>query len=138
LALAGCGDDGKPKQTGARAEPTMLSFEAAASPRLPAALGPGDDVRISGLVVGSVTDVARGPSQAIVRMRIRIRPAWPVEAGVWPPRTNATIIVRPRIFKEGDYFMDLTPGTYKAPELKEGARLPASRTRLQPPSLLTG
>jgi hypothetical protein len=136
--LAGCGGDDKPKRPATQADATMLGFEAAFSPRLPQELGPTDPVRIAGVNVGTVTAVTRNSSSAIVRMRIRIRPAWPVEAGVWPPRTNAMIIAYPRIFKEGDFFLDLRPGTYGAPELKEGARLPTRRTRLFRGPLLGG
>jgi hypothetical protein len=127
LIGGGCGGGDKPKQT---TEPTTLSFEAAAAPELPREIGPGDPVRITGVNVGEVTNVTRSPSGALVQMRIRLHPVWPITSGAWPPRTNAWIKVYPRIFKRGDYWIDLRPGTFRAPALEDGARLPASHTHL--------
>jgi hypothetical protein len=127
-APAGCGGGDDPPEADTQAEqPTMFSFEAATGPDLPPGVGTGDPVRIAGVNVGAVTAVTRTTQGATVRMRVRIRPAWPVELGACPPHMDALIRVRPRIFKEGDFFLDMRPGTYEAPEIEEGARLPRGR-----------
>jgi hypothetical protein len=127
VALAGCGGDDAPQDTQPK-RPTTLGFEAASGPDLPPEVGTGDPVRIAGVNVGAVTAVTRTPDGATVRMRIRLRPVWPTTSGAWPPHMDATIKIRPRIFKQGDFFLDLRPGTYEAPEIEEGARLPKGRT----------
>jgi hypothetical protein len=126
--LGSCGGDG-PRTTSTPQDPTTLRFEAATPFPLPAKLGTGNPVRIAGINIGTVTGVTRNAGSGVVQMRIRIRPAWPVAAGAWPVRTNAQIYVYPPIFKEerGDYFVDVRPGTYRAPGLSDGARLPAAR-----------
>jgi hypothetical protein len=44
-------------------------------------------------------------------------------------RGDAQVAIRPRIFREGAYFLDLDPGTSEAPALKAGSRIPATQTR---------
>ena len=134
-ALGSCGGDG-PRTASTPQAPTTLRFEAATPFPLPAKLGTGNPVRIAGINIGTVTGVTRDAGSGVVQMRIRIRPAWPVAAGAWPVRTNAQIYVNPPIFKEGRYYVDLRPGTYRAPELSDGARLPAARAHLYHDPLL--
>ncbi len=43
-------------------------------------------------------------------------------------RADASAKIRPRIFLEGNFFVDLAPGSAGAQELDEGATIPASRT----------
>ena len=81
----------------------------------------GSPVRISGVEVGKVTEVERaGDKGAIVTMRI--------EDNGRPVRSDATAKIRPRIFLEGNFFVDLTAGSPSAKELDDGATLPVQQT----------
>ncbi|MEA2468927.1 MAG: phospholipid/cholesterol/gamma-HCH transport system substrate-binding protein [Thermoleophilaceae bacterium] len=78
-------------------------------------------VRIAGVDVGKVKRVERGPGNtAIVTMAID-------EAGL-PIHRDATLKIRPRLFLEGNFFVDLQPGTPSAPELPEGGTIPLAQT----------
>ncbi len=63
-------------------------------------------VRIAGVEVGKVTKVERahkGDNGAVVTMRIQDKGR--------PLHRDATFKIRPRIFLEGNFFVDVTPGT---------------------------
>ena len=45
-----------------------------------------------------------------------------------PIHSDATLKIRPRLFLEGNYFVDVEPGSPSAPELEDGATLPATQT----------
>jgi phospholipid/cholesterol/gamma-HCH transport system substrate-binding protein len=80
-------------------------------------------VRIAGVDVGQVTSVQRvpgSPTAALVKMSIS-KNGLPIHA-------NATINVRPRLFLEGNFYVDLAPGTPEAPALSSGSTLPAGNT----------
>ena len=78
-------------------------------------------VRIAGVEVGKVKKIERGPGNtAIVTMTIK-------KAGL-PIHKDATLKVRPRIFLEGNFFVDLRPGTPQAPVVDTGHTLPISQT----------
>jgi phospholipid/cholesterol/gamma-HCH transport system substrate-binding protein len=80
-------------------------------------------VRIAGVQVGEVTGVERlegSPDAGIVIMRID-RHGLPIHA-------DATADIRSRIFLEGNFYVDLQPGTPESPILKTGATLPAANT----------
>ena len=80
----------------------------------------GSPVRIAGVEVGKVTGVERGGEGAIVTMRI---------AGEGRPvHADATAKIRPRIFLEGNFFVDLTAGSPSAPELGDGETIPVQQT----------
>jgi phospholipid/cholesterol/gamma-HCH transport system substrate-binding protein len=86
-------------------------------------LRPGSPVGIAGVQVGKVTGIERaerGGHGAIVTMRI-------VEKGR-PVHADATAKIRPRIFLEGNFFVDLTAGSPSAPELQDGATIPVNQT----------
>jgi phospholipid/cholesterol/gamma-HCH transport system substrate-binding protein len=81
-------------------------------------------VRIAGVPVGKVVKVEplrKGESGAVVTMRIEDKGR--------PIKTDATFSIRPRIFLEGNFFVDINPGTPQAPELGDGDTVQASRTR---------
>jgi phospholipid/cholesterol/gamma-HCH transport system substrate-binding protein len=80
----------------------------------------GSPVRIAGVEVGEVTGVERGSGGAVVTMRIE-REGRPVHA-------DATAKIRPRIFLEGNFFVDLVPGTGAAGELEDGDTIPVQQT----------
>ncbi len=45
-----------------------------------------------------------------------------------PIHSDATVEVRPRLFLEGNFFIDLHPGSPSAPELSSGTTLPATQS----------
>lgn len=85
---------------------------------------PGSFVRIAGVNVGKVTEVKRdsGDDQAaLVMMRIDDR-------GL-PIHKDATAQIRPRIFLEGNFFVDLQPGSPSAPTIGDGDVIPINQTK---------
>ena len=80
-------------------------------------------VRIAGVNVGKVTGVSHfeeGKQAALVTMRID-------KKGL-PIHKDATMKIRPRIFLEGNEFVDLSPGTPAAPTISDGDTLPMTQT----------
>jgi phospholipid/cholesterol/gamma-HCH transport system substrate-binding protein len=80
-------------------------------------------VRIAGVDVGEVTSVQRianDSDAAVVTMDIN--------PNGLPIHANATAKVRPRIFLEGNFYVDLMPGSPAAPALHSGSTLPAAST----------
>jgi virulence factor Mce-like protein len=83
----------------------------------------GAPVRIAGVEVGKVQSVEAleaGGDGAVVKMRIN-------DDGR-PVHEDATAKIRPRIFLEGNFFVDLTAGSPSAPELDDGDRIPINQT----------
>jgi phospholipid/cholesterol/gamma-HCH transport system substrate-binding protein len=83
-------------------------------------LRPGSPVRIAGVEVGKVRKVERSDGGALVTMEIK-------DEGR-PVHADATAKIRPRIFLEGNFFVDLTAGSPSAPELEDGATIPVQQT----------
>jgi phospholipid/cholesterol/gamma-HCH transport system substrate-binding protein len=85
---------------------------------------PNSPVRIAGVNVGTVKKVEAykgGDGNAsVVTMEID-------KAGL-PIHKDATLKVRPRIFLEGNEFVDLSPGTPAAPTIDDGDTLPMTQT----------
>jgi phospholipid/cholesterol/gamma-HCH transport system substrate-binding protein len=84
-------------------------------------------VRISGVEVGKVSDVqhvvdgdGNGKDAAIVTMNVK--------DNALPIRQDATLQLRPRLFLEGNLFVDLHPGSPGAPELESGSVVPQTQT----------
>ncbi|MDQ3933222.1 MAG: MCE family protein [Actinomycetota bacterium] len=79
-------------------------------------------VRVAGVEVGKVTKVEPmgGSGKAKVTMEI--------DQDGLPIKENAQIKVRQRIFLEGNYFVDLQPGTADSPERKSGSTIPPAQT----------
>ena len=79
-------------------------------------------VRIAGVEVGKVKAVEANPdsSTSVVVMSIK-------KDGL-PLHTDATAKIRPRIFLEGNFFVDLKPGTPDAPRLHSGDTLKITQT----------
>ncbi len=81
----------------------------------------GSPVRIAGVNVGKVSRMRRGPGgTAIATLRLEDR--------ALPLHTDATMKIRPRLFLEGNFFVDVRPGTPSAPELKDGGTVPLAQT----------
>lgn len=81
---------------------------------------PKSPVRIAGVNVGKVTGIKREGSAALVHMEIEPR-------GL-PIHSDATVKIRPRIFLEGNWFVELQPGTPSAKTLSSGSTLPSTQS----------
>ncbi|MFN8162168.1 MAG: MlaD family protein [Solirubrobacterales bacterium] len=77
-------------------------------------------VRIAGVNVGKVTGLERKGSNSVV--------TFTVDGAGRPIHSDAAATIRPRIFLEGNFFIDLDPGSPSAPELPDNATIPLSRT----------
>jgi phospholipid/cholesterol/gamma-HCH transport system substrate-binding protein len=98
-------------------------YEIKAAFRDTSGINSGSPVRIAGVDVGKVKDVAPtrpGARSATVTLAITGK-------GL-PIYDDATAKIRPRIFLEGNFFVDLAPGTARAGEMDDGATIPADRT----------
>jgi virulence factor Mce-like protein len=91
-------------------------FESATSIRV------NSPVRIAGVEVGKVKAVEahEGSNSAVVVMQI-------AEEGL-PLHRDATARIRPRIFLEGNFFVDLRPGSPQAPRLSDGDTIAVTQT----------
>ena len=80
-------------------------------------------VRIAGVDVGKVTGVSSvpGKQEAVVTMAI--------QSNGLPIHSNATFWIRPRIFLEGNFFVDLYPGSPGSPTVSSGHTFSASAGR---------
>ena len=79
-------------------------------------------VRIAGVDVGQVVSVQRASGSsnaAVVTMDI--------DKNGLPIHANANAKIRPRLFVEGNFYVDLFPGTPNAPLLSSGDTLPAGQ-----------
>jgi ABC-type transporter Mla subunit MlaD len=105
-----------------KAVPFQDHFEIRAAFKTVNDLKPNSPVRIAGVKVGKVTEVQHLPGGrgGLVTMRIDDRSI--------PIRRDAQIKIRPRIFLEGNYFVDVKPGSPGAPALKEGETIPVQQT----------
>ncbi len=87
----------------------------------------GAPVRIAGVQVGTVTAInpigsaGSGKSGANVTMSI--------ESNGLPIHRDATFWIRPRIFLEGNFFVDVYPGTPEAPAVHSGYTFPIQQGR---------
>jgi len=106
-------------------------------------LRPSSPVRIAGIEVGKVTSVeplaaaegetrtaqvggtesagaAPGQQAAVVTMEL--------DDNAMPVHEDATFKLRPRLFLEGNYFVDMRPGSPNAPEIDDGHTFPVNQT----------
>jgi phospholipid/cholesterol/gamma-HCH transport system substrate-binding protein len=81
---------------------------------------PKSPVRIAGVNVGKVTHIKRQGSTGLVSMEIEPR-------GL-PLHADATVKIRPRIFLEGNWFVELQPGSPSTKTLSSGATLPSTQS----------
>jgi phospholipid/cholesterol/gamma-HCH transport system substrate-binding protein len=80
-------------------------------------------VRIAGVNIGKVTKVeSLGDGSRLARVTMEI------EDDGLPIHRDAELKVRSRIFLEGNYFVDLKPGTPGEPTLDSGDTVPANQT----------
>lgn len=91
-------------------------------------------VRIAGVNVGKVTGAEHVDGSPLTTVSMQI------EDNGLPIHADATAKIRARTFLEGNYFVDLRPGTPSAPELKDGDTIPVGQTAagVQFDEILTG
>jgi ABC-type transporter Mla subunit MlaD len=77
-------------------------------------------VRIAGVNVGEVTDIEAEGTDAKV--------TFTVDPEGLPLHDDARITIRPRLFLEGNFFLDLRPGSPSAPDLPDGGAIPVTQT----------
>ena len=101
--------------------PWKDAYELRAVVRQATELGPRSPVRIAGVEVGKVESVEPGEgATSVVTLAL--------EDDALPIHEDAEIEVRPRIFLEGNFFVDLRPGTPAAPTVDEGYTIPVAQT----------
>jgi virulence factor Mce-like protein len=84
-------------------------------------LRPGSPVRIAGVTVGEITAVSRGPgTTADIKMVISSQGR--------PIHSDATLKIRPRLFLEGSFYIQLDPGSPSAPRVGSGYTIPEPHT----------
>jgi virulence factor Mce-like protein len=91
-------------------------------------------VRIAGVNIGHVVKVEGqdGTNNAVVTMEVK-------DSGL-PIHKDATLKVRPRILLEGNFFVDIEPGSPASPTISDGDTIPAAQTAapVQIDQLFTG
>jgi phospholipid/cholesterol/gamma-HCH transport system substrate-binding protein len=106
-----------------KANPFANPYEFDAVFRTASNLQPNSPVRIAGLDIGKVKSVepVDGDTEgARVTMELE-------EKGL-PIHEDAQLKIRPRIFLEGNFFVDLQPGSPSSPELDDGGTIPMQQT----------
>jgi phospholipid/cholesterol/gamma-HCH transport system substrate-binding protein len=81
---------------------------------------PKSPVRIAGVNVGQVTGIKRQGNTGLVTMEIESR-------GL-PIHEDATVKIRPRLFLEGNWFVELQPGSPSAKTVSSGYTIPTTQT----------
>ncbi|MGN6816613.1 MAG: MlaD family protein, partial [Solirubrobacterales bacterium] len=79
-------------------------------------------VRIAGVNVGKVISTSRDGNDTTV--------TFTVDGSGQPVHDDAFATIRPRIFLEGNFFIELDPGSPSAPEMGSGDTIPVSRTSI--------
>jgi len=104
-----------------RGAPWDGSWELRAVVRQATELGPRSPVRVAGVEVGKVEEVEAGEGgTAVITLAL--------DDDALPIHEDATLSVRPRIFLEGNFFVDLRPGSPGSPTVEEGHTLPLAQT----------
>ena len=81
----------------------------------------GSPVRVAGVNVGKVTHIEAGPNATtVIEMEINDNGR--------PLHTDARFRIRPRLFLEGGFAVEMNPGSPTAPQLPAGATVPLSQT----------
>jgi phospholipid/cholesterol/gamma-HCH transport system substrate-binding protein len=107
----------------ARPDPLGDAFRIRAVVTSVSGVTPGiTPVRIGGVDVGEVAAVRsfRGSRRSVVTLEL--------EDEALPVHTDAEVKMRPRLFLEGNTFVELRPGTPGAPVASDGATIPLART----------
>jgi ABC-type transporter Mla subunit MlaD len=84
---------------------------------------PNSLVRIAGVNVGKVSSISSIPGSSAAKV------AMTIDGNGLPLHNNATFWIRPRIFLEGNFFVDVSPGSPTAPTVSSGHVFPIQQTR---------
>jgi phospholipid/cholesterol/gamma-HCH transport system substrate-binding protein len=105
-----------------KAIPLRHHFEIQAVVKSSNLLRPHSPVRIAGVNIGQVvkTERYKNTDDALVTMRI--------DGNGQPLHRDATLKIRPRLFLEGNFYVDLKPGTPTAGKLSDGGLIPITQT----------
>jgi phospholipid/cholesterol/gamma-HCH transport system substrate-binding protein len=106
-----------------KANPFSDPYELNAIVRDAQNLKPGSPVRVAGVEVGEVTKVSAAEADdpaALVTMQLR--------EDALPVHEDAEVQIRPRILLEGNFFVDIEPGSSSADEFEDGATVPITQT----------
>lgn len=85
-------------------------------------LVPGAPVRIAGVRIGKVVAIDRYGNSDLAEVTMQI------DARGRPIRRDAALKVRPKLFLEGAFYVDLQPGSPGTPELADGGVIPLTHT----------
>jgi len=99
---------------------TSHGYEVNATFSNSANIATNSPVRIAGVDVGKVISTSRDGDNTTV--------TFTVEGSGQPIHDDAFAAIRPRIFLEGNFFLELDPGSPSAPEMDSGGTIPVSRT----------
>jgi virulence factor Mce-like protein len=84
-------------------------------------LVPGSPVRIGGVDIGKVTAVGRYRNSDLALVTMQVSDGGQIHR-------DATLRIRPRLFLEGNFYVDLSPGSPESPPLGSGGTIPVSHT----------
>jgi phospholipid/cholesterol/gamma-HCH transport system substrate-binding protein len=99
---------------------TSYGFEVRATFANSANIATNSPVRIAGVEVGKVVATESDGDATTITFTVD-------EVGQ-PLHEDAFATIRPRIFLEGNFFVELTPGSPSAPDLSSGDTIPVSQT----------
>ncbi|HEX5609729.1 MAG TPA: MlaD family protein [Solirubrobacterales bacterium] len=99
---------------------TSYGYEVHATFANSANIAKNSPVRIAGVDVGKVISAERDGDATKV--------TFTVDGSGRPIHDDAFAAIRPRIFLEGNFFIDLNPGSPSAPEMDSGDTIPVSHT----------
>ncbi|MEK6327358.1 MAG: MlaD family protein [Actinomycetota bacterium] len=99
---------------------TSRGYELNATFESATTLKPNSLVRIAGVNVGKISSVEPEGDMA--------KATFNVSDDALPIHEDATIKVRPRLFLEGNFFLEIHPGSPSAPELDSGSTIPVTQT----------
>ena len=99
---------------------TSYGYEVNATFSNSANIALNSPVRIAGVEVGKVISTSRDGNATKV--------TFTVDGAGRPIHDDAFAAIRPRIFLEGNFFVELDPGSPSAPEMDSGGTIPVSHT----------
>jgi ABC-type transporter Mla subunit MlaD len=105
-----------------RYNPFKSPFELKATFHSVNNLQPKSPVRIAGVEAGVVSEVKPLGNGKGAQVTMEIKP------DALPIHKDAELKIRPRIFLEGNFFVDIQPGTPSSPAVKSGATIPINQT----------
>lgn len=101
---------------------TSYGYELKATFSNSANIATNSPVRIAGVDVGKVISTSRDGDNTTV--------TFTVDGSGQPVHDDAFAAIRPRIFLEGNFFVELDPGSPSAPQMDSGETIPVSRTSI--------